>query len=123
MSTAKCVLTIDDSKTIREMLAHTLSTAGYTVVSAEDGQKGLAAARKHKPEIIITDVNMPVMDGITFIREFRTDPANGSTPVLVLTTERSAEIKNKGRAAGATGWIVKPFDPAVLLKTLRKVSP
>lgn len=123
MSAAKCVLTIDDSRTMRDMLAHTLAGAGYRVVAAADGAEGLDAARDHRPQIIITDINMPVMDGITFIQRFRADPRNGSTPVLVLTTEKSDEIKNRGRAAGATGWIVKPFDPAVLLKTLRKVSP
>jgi len=120
---SKCVLTIDDSKTMRDMLAHTLTNAGYEVVQAEDGQKGLDAAGSSNPDIVITDINMPVMDGLTFIRNFRDNPENAATPVLVLTTERSNEMKVKGRDAGATGWIVKPFDPEQLVRTLKKVSP
>lgn len=120
---AKRILTIDDSKTIRDMLAFTLGRAGFEVVQAEDGRKGLDAAKAAAFDVIITDINMPVMDGITFIREARLLPACKATPILVLTTETSDEKKSQARAAGATGWIVKPFDPAKLLAVIGKVSP
>lgn len=120
---AKRILTIDDSKTIRDMLAFTLGRAGFEVVQAEDGRKGLDATKAAAFDVIITDINMPVMDGITFIREARQLPACKATPILVLTTETSDEKKAQARAAGATGWIVKPFDPAKLLAVIGKVSP
>ncbi|MEO5337030.1 MAG: response regulator [Magnetospirillum sp. WYHS-4] len=119
----KRVLTIDDSKTIRDMLAFTLGRAGFEFVQAVDGQKGLEAARADGFDVIITDINMPVMDGITFIREARRLPHCKATPILVLTTETSDEKKAQARQAGATGWIVKPFDPAKLLAVIAKVSP
>lgn len=119
----KRILTVDDSKTIRDMLAFTLGQAGYDVVSAVNGQEGLDAMAQGPMDVVITDINMPVMDGITFIREVRKDPGNKALPILVLTTEGSGEMKNRGREAGATGWIIKPFDPAKLLAVIQKVSP
>ena len=119
----KSILAIDDSKTIRDMLAFTLEDAGYSFTLAEDGQKGLDALSASSFDVIITDINMPVMDGITFIKEARARPEIKSTPILVLTTEGSTEVKQQGRAAGATGWIVKPFDPDKLISVIQKVSP
>ncbi len=119
----KSVLAIDDSKTILDMLEFTLGNAGYEVVRAMNGQEGLDALATKHIDVVITDINMPVMDGITFIREARKDPGNKATPILVLTTEASDRVKSKGRAAGATGWIVKPFDPQKLLAVIRKISP
>jgi two-component system chemotaxis response regulator CheY len=116
------ILTVDDSPTMLDMLAVTLRTAGYEVVQAENGQKGLDALKSTEVDIIITDINMPVMDGFTFIEKLREDHSNLATPVLILTTESSQEKKQKGRAAGATGWIVKPFDPTKLLEVVRRVS-
>lgn len=119
----KSILAIDDSKTIRDMLGYTLGDAGYSYTLAEDGQKGLDALSTGSFDVIITDINMPVMDGITFIKEARARPEIKATPILVLTTEGSVDVKQKGRDAGATGWIVKPFDPDKLIAVIRKVSP
>ncbi len=119
----KQILIVDDSKTMLDMLNCTLDGAGYEVVQAENGQEGLSALAANNIDVIITDINMPVMDGIAFIREVRKNPANKALPILTLTTESSAEKKNEGREAGATGWIVKPFDPTKLLNVIRKVSP
>lgn len=121
--TAKRILTIDDSRTIRDMLAFTLGRAGFECVQAVDGQKGLEALSGDPFDVIITDINMPVMDGIAFIRRARALPRCKATPILVLTTETSDEKKAEARQAGATGWIVKPFDPAKLLAVIAKVSP
>ena len=121
---AKCVLTVDDSKTIRDMLKFTLAGAGFQVQQAEDGVDGLRALKAAGAvDIIITDINMPNMDGFEFIENVRRDAAYKSTPILVLTTESGADKKTRARAAGATGWIVKPFDPQKLLDVIRKVSP
>jgi two-component system chemotaxis response regulator CheY len=119
----KRVLIVDDSRTIRDMVNFTLVNAGYDVVQAENGVEGLDALAQNEIDVIISDINMPEMDGITFIRELRVDPANKAKPVLVLTTESSGDMKSKGREAGATGWIVKPFDPEKLIAVVRKVSP
>jgi two-component system chemotaxis response regulator CheY len=103
------------------MVAETLKQAGYEVIEAEDGKLALEAARQRSVNLVLTDVNMPNMDGITLVRELRTLPEYRFTPILVLTTESSAEKKQQGKAAGATGWIVKPFNPDTLLATIRKV--
>lgn len=116
------ILTVDDSPTMLKMLAYTLQNAGYEVLQAENGQKGLDVLGETVVDIIITDINMPVMDGITFIERLREDKARAAVPVLILTTESSDEMKAKGRAAGATGWIVKPFDPEKLVAVVRRVS-
>jgi two-component system chemotaxis response regulator CheY len=99
-----------------------LKSAGHEVISAVDGVDGLQKALEGKPmDLVITDVNMPNMDGITLVRELRRLPQYRGVPLLMLTTEASAERKQEGRAAGATGWIVKPFDPERLLATVDKV--
>jgi two-component system chemotaxis response regulator CheY len=122
---SKRILTIDDSKTMRDMLMLTLVEAGFDVTQAVDGQDGLEVLQGMgaKPDVIITDINMPRMDGYDVIRNLRKDPAHKSTPILVLTTESEAEKKNLAREAGATGWMVKPFDPERLIATVRKVAP
>jgi two-component system chemotaxis response regulator CheY len=122
---SKRILTIDDSKTMRDMLMLTLAEAGFDVIQAVDGQDGLDVLGKEKEQIdvIITDINMPRMDGYEVIRNLRRDPAHKSTPILVLTTESDGDKKNLAREAGATGWMVKPFDPERLVATVRKVAP
>jgi len=117
----KTALTVDDSKTMRDMVSFTLKNAGYEVVEAENGQLGLDQISGASFDVIITDVNMPVMDGITFTREARKRAETKTIPILILTTESGADIKNEGRNAGATGWIVKPFNPEKLLQVVEKV--
>ncbi|MEM7043788.1 MAG: response regulator [Pseudomonadota bacterium] len=119
----KRILIVDDSKTMRDMLLVTLTQAGFDVVQAEDGQAALSKLDTATVDVIITDINMPVMDGITFIKECRANAAFASTPILTLTTESSDAKKAEGRAAGATGWIVKPFKPESLVRVIEKVSP
>jgi two-component system chemotaxis response regulator CheY len=119
----KRVLTVDDSKTMLQMLQFALKQGGFEVIQGENGQEGLDLLDANTVDVIITDINMPVMDGITFIKELRKKPKNKATPVLILTTESSQSKKEEGRSAGATGWIVKPFDPGKLLEVIRKVSP
>ena len=109
------VLTVDDSRTILAMLHHTLSNAGFEVLQAEDGQKGLDVLSREQVDVVITDINMPIMDGIEFTRACRARPAGQNTPIIVLTTENGAEIKAEGRRAGASAWMVKPFEPNTLL--------
>lgn len=115
------VLTVDDSRTILAMLQHTLSSAGFDVLQAEDGRKGLEVLKDEDVDVVITDVNMPVMDGIEFIRHVRASGRYQSLPILILTTETSQEKRDLGRAAGGTGWIVKPFDPEKLVSVIRRV--
>jgi two-component system chemotaxis response regulator CheY len=115
------ILTVDDSASMRQMVSFTLKGAGYGVVEAADGVQALAVARKQSFDLVITDVNMPNMDGIALIKELRALPAFKFTPLLMLTTESSPEKKQQGKAAGATGWIVKPFNPDQLVKTVQKV--
>jgi len=115
------VLTVDDSRTILAMLHHTLSGAGYEVLQAEDGQQGLDVLSKEDVDIVITDINMPVMDGIDFIKNVRAGGNHQSLPILILTTETSQEKRDLGRAAGGTGWIVKPFDPEKLISVIQRV--
>ena len=116
------VLTVDDSRTIREMLRLALTDAGYRVVQAEDGLHGLEVLSGEAPDVIVTDINMPRLDGFGFIEEVRGDPKHRATPILVLTTESDAEKKNRARMAGATGWIVKPFNPVKLVDAIRRVA-
>ncbi len=120
---AKRVLTVDDSRTMREMVAFTLRKAGYEVQEAEDGQKALAVLKAKPADIIITDLNMPVMDGVALIRALRADPKHRGVPILMLTTESDANKKAEGKSAGATGWLVKPFEPEKLVEVLKRVSP
>lgn len=121
---AKRILTIDDSKTMRDMLMLTLSDAGYDVIQAVDGEDGVNVLKGgERVDVVITDINMPKMDGYEVIRQLRKDPANKTLPILVLTTESDTDKRGIAREAGATGWMVKPFDPERLVQTIRKVSP
>jgi two-component system chemotaxis response regulator CheY len=119
----KRIMTIDDSKTMRDMLMFTLADAGYEVLQGVDGQNGLDVLGDTPVDVVITDINMPIMDGYDVIRNLRKNPVHARTPILVLTTEADAEKRALAREAGATGWMVKPFDPEKLLATVRKVSP
>ncbi len=120
---AKRILTIDDSKTMRDMLMVTLADAGFDVLQAVDGQDGLDVLGKERVDVIITDINMPIMDGYEVIRQLRGNPDHKTTPILVLTTESELSKKKLARDVGATGWMVKPFDPDRLVATIRKVAP
>ena len=115
------ILAVDDSSSMRQMVTFTLKGAGHQVTEAADGQEALNKAKSQQFDLIITDVNMPVMDGITFIKNLRTEVNYKFTPMLMLTTESAADKKSQGKAAGATGWIVKPFNPDQLLNTVNKV--
>ena len=117
----KKVLTVDDSRTMRDMVTFTLKGAGYDVVEAADGQQALGIIGANKVDLVITDLNMPVMDGLTLIRRFRATPAHRTLPILMLTTEADEKKKAEGRAVGATGWIVKPFNPEKLISVVQKV--
>jgi two-component system chemotaxis response regulator CheY len=116
------ILTIDDSKTMRDMLMLTLVDAGFDVIQAVDGKDGIDMLERENVDVVITDINMPRMDGYEVVRQLRARPEHKTTPILVLTTESEAEKKNIARAAGATGWLVKPFDPERLIATVRKVA-
>jgi len=115
------ILTVDDSASIRLTTRVALSNAGYTVTEAVDGQDGLAKLNGGQFDLIVTDLNMPNMDGLTMIRELRKLPAHTGVPVIFLTTESDSDIKQQAKAAGATGWLTKPFDPESLVKIVRKV--
>jgi two-component system chemotaxis response regulator CheY len=115
------ILAVDDSAAMRQMVEVTLTGAGYTVLKAADGREAMALAQSDTFDLVITDVNMPNMGGIALVRQLRALPAYRFTPMLVLTTESGSEVKNEGREAGATGWIVKPFNPERLLATVAKV--
>lgn len=117
----KMILTVDDSPSIRQMVAYTLKGAGYNVAEANDGMDGLTKAKTQEFSLILTDQNMPRMDGITLIKSLRALPQYRATPILMLTTEAGDAMKTQGRAAGATGWLVKPFDPQKLLEVVKKV--
>ncbi len=118
----KTVLTIDDSRTMRDMLQLALVDAGYRVIQAIDGVDGLETLAAEGADVVITDINMPRLDGFGFIEGMRADPANRAIPVLVLSTESDAAKKQRARDAGATGWIVKPFDPVKLVDAVRRVA-
>ncbi len=123
-SMTKRILTIDDSKTIRDMLKLTLLDAGFEVDQAVDGVDGVSQLEKGtKYDVVITDINMPKMDGYGVIRHMRSVPELMNTPVLCLTTESEGSKRNIAREAGATGWMVKPFDPEQLIATIHKVAP
>ena len=116
------ILTVDDSRTMRDMLKLTLASAGFRVVQAIDGLDGLSVLEGEKPNVIITDINMPNLDGFGFIERVRKDDRFLGVPILVLTTESSPEKRNIARKAGATGWIVKPFDAPKLIDVVRRVA-
>ncbi len=115
------ILTVDDSPSMRSMLSFALKRAGYNTVEADNGVTGLEAAKKQSFDLVITDVNMPEMDGLSLVSELRRIEEYKFTPVLVLTTESGDDKKALGKAAGATGWIVKPFDPDQLLNVVSRV--
>jgi len=119
----KNVLVVDDSTSIRQMLCFTLNNAGFATDEAVDGSQALNKAQGRSYNLVFTDQNMPNMDGLTLIRSLRALPAYRATPILMLTTEAGEAMKSQGRAAGATGWLVKPFDPQKLLDVVRKVLP
>lgn len=115
------ILAVDDSASMRQMVSFTLKGAGFDVVEAVDGVDALSKAKGRSFNLVITDVNMPNMDGISLIKELRGLPAFKFTPLLMLTTESGNDKKQQGKMAGATGWIVKPFNPDQLLATVKKV--
>jgi two-component system chemotaxis response regulator CheY len=116
------ILTVDDSRTMRDMLRLALTGAGFQVVQAVDGKDGLDVLEREDPQLVITDINMPKMDGFGFIEGARRIDRFRVVPILVLTTESDAEKKQRARSAGATGWIVKPFDPVKLVDVIRRVA-
>lgn len=118
---SKHILIVDDSASIRQMVEATLKSASYTVSVAKDGQEALDLCKSNSYDFVLTDQNMPRMDGLTLVKSLRTIANYRTKPIVVLTTEAGDEMKAKGRAAGATGWMVKPFDPAKLLQVAAKV--
>src|SRR5210317_333136 len=118
---AKCILIVDDSETVRQVLKLALGNAGYQVVEAEDGFDALAKLSGAQIDMLITDLNMPNMDGLELIKKVREEGKHRFTPIVMLTTESSEEKKKAGREAGASGWIVKPFKPEQLLKVVKMV--
>jgi two-component system chemotaxis response regulator CheY len=118
---AKRVLAVDDSLTIRQLMRMTLSRAGYEVIEAEDGAKGLQKASSETFDLVLSDINMPNMTGIEMLRSLRKLEKYKFTPIVLVTTESQPEKKAEGKAAGATGWIVKPFEPEQLLAVVTKV--
>mgnify|MGYP001791056832 CR=1 FL=1 len=119
---ALTVLAVDDSRTMRDMLRLALTNAGFDVHLAEDGVHGLEVLETLTPDVVITDINMPRMDGFGFIDGVRATDDHRAVPILVLTTESAAELKTRARNAGATGWIVKPFDEQKLVSAIRRVA-
>lgn len=115
------ILAVDDSASMRQMVAFTLKSAGHEVIEAVDGKNALDIAKKQSFNLVITDVNMPNMDGLTLTKELRGLPSFKFTPILILTTEAGGDKKVQGKAAGATGWLVKPFNPDQLLSTIKRV--
>ena len=115
------VLIVDDSKSIRELLGSVLSNAGFAVTSADDGKAGFDTAVTGNFDLVITDVNMPIMNGLELLKSLRDTAKYSYKPILILTTEFSQEMKEKGKNAGATGWMVKPFDPDKLIEVIKKI--
>lgn len=120
---SRTALVVDDSVTIRKLVSRTLQQAGFEVLEAANGQEGLNAIKGRALSIIITDVNMPVMDGLEFIRGLRDTAEHRFTPVIFLTTEVEATKRDQAKAAGATGWLVKPFSPEKILSVVQRVVP
>ena len=115
------ILTVDDSASIRLTTKVTLMNAGYEITEAVNGAEGLEKAKAGDVDLIVTDLNMPIMDGLTMIEELRKLPAHMGVPIIFLTTESDADLKARAKAAGATGWLTKPFDPENLVKIVKKV--
>ena len=118
---SQTILAVDDSPSMRRMVVHVLKTGGYNVLEAEDGEAALKIARSHRVDAVLTDHNMPKMDGLALVRRLRSLEEYARTPIMLLTTESSAAMKQKGREAGASGWMVKPFDPERLLEMFAKI--
>jgi two-component system chemotaxis response regulator CheY len=118
---SKTILSVDDSASVRQMVKLTLTGAGYQVIQANDGSEGLAKARTSHVDMVMTDLNMPVMNGLALIKELRQLPAYKGVPILFLTTESDAQLKAEAKAAGATGWITKPFQQEQLIAVVKKV--
>lgn len=118
---AKCIMTVDDSASVRQMVSFTLKQAGYGVVEAIDGRDALGKLKGREVQMLITDLNMPNMDGIELIRQVRLSPEFRFVPIIMLTTESQTSRKEEGKAAGATGWIVKPFKPEQLLGVVKRL--
>jgi two-component system chemotaxis response regulator CheY len=118
---SRTILAVDDSSSIRQMVTLALTRGGYEVISAEDGNAGLAKARALRADMVITDLNMPGMNGLALIREIRKLPNYTGVPILFLSTESDAAVRQEAKAAGATGWIVKPFQGEQLLAAVKKV--
>lgn len=119
----KRILTVDDSASMRMLLKASLTAQGFQIETANDGQHGLDRMHEVKPDLLITDINMPVMDGFELIEAVRSDNSFRGVPILVLSTEFSEDKKARARSAGATGWITKPFDATKLASAIRKVCP
>lgn len=119
---SKTILTVDDSASVRQMVGITLASAGYRVIEAVDGADGYAKATSNTIDAVLTDLNMPQMNGIEFIRKYRTHPSSRGIPIVFLTTESDDELKRQAKEAGATGWIVKPFKQDQLLAVIKKVA-
>ena len=119
----KKIMTVDDSASIRQMVGFTLRNAGYDVIESEDGQEALDVLEKESVDMLITDLNMPNVDGIKLIKEVRQRESTKYIPIIMLTTESQDDKKKQGREAGATGWIVKPFRPDQLINVVTKVLP
>ncbi len=117
----KTILTVDDASTIRKMVSYTLKEKGHEVLEAADGSQALDVLQSNNIDLILSDINMPVMDGLEMTRQIRSQPSRQSLPIILLTTESEPQKKAEGRAAGATGWIVKPFNPTQLLAIVDKV--
>ena len=115
------ILAVDDSPSMRKMVSFTLTGAGYNVVEAVDGQDAYEKAQANAIDLVLADQNMPRLDGLGLTRKLRDDPKFKTVPILILTTESSDQMKQAGRSAGATGWLVKPFDPARLIEVIQKV--
>ncbi len=119
---SKTILIVDDSPSVRQVLEFTLEDAGHTVISADDGETGLQQLDGRKIHLIISDVNMPRMDGLTFASKAKELPEYAYTPILMLTTESGSDIKAKGKAIGVKAWLVKPFQPNILLSAVNKLA-
>lgn len=120
--TQPTILAVDDSASIRQMVSFTLGGAGFQVIQARDGQEGLEAAKRNRVSAVLTDQNMPRMDGLSLIRALRALPGYRKTPILVLTTESGAALKQEAKEAGANGWLVKPFEPRRLVEVMQKLA-
>ena len=119
---AKTILMVDDSPSIRELVGYTLRHAGYDVIEAVDGLEGVERAQACRLDLVITDIDLPMLDGLELVRTLRACTRYASTPILLLTTESTVEMKRRAKALGATGWLVKPFDPKELVRVVRQVA-